>query len=152
MQVHWLLKSFPQLTTVELYALLRLRNEVFIVEQNCPFSDLDGKDQQCHHLLGFDEAGDELLAYTRLVPPGVSYGYPSIGRVVTALNARRFGKGRELMQRSIVEINRLYGATAIQIGAQVYLRNFYESFGFRQAGDSYLEDGIDHIPMIRQPN
>jgi len=152
MHIHWLLKSFVDLTTDELYALLRLRNEVFIVEQNCPFPDLDGKDQLCHHLLGFDEVGGTLLAYTRLVPAGVSYGYPSIGRVATALRARRYGKGRELMQRSIQELSRLYGPTAIQIGAQLYLRSFYESFGFVQSGEGYLEDGIDHIPMIRQPN
>lgn len=151
MNIHWLIKSFSELTTDELYALLRLRNEVFIVEQNCPFPDLDGIDQQCHHLLGFGESGDNLLAYTRLVPAGVSYEHPAIGRVVTAPIARRYGKGRELMQRSIMEINRLYGSTAIQIGAQLYLKNFYESFGFLQAGDGYLEDGIEHLPMIRQP-
>jgi ElaA protein len=147
MQLHWLLKSFAQLTSDELYALLRLRNEVFIVEQNCPFPDLDGKDQLCHHLLGFDNGN--LLAYTRLVPPGVSYEYPSIGRVATAWGARRFGKGRELMQRSIREVAQLYGPAPIQIGAQLYLRAFYESFGFLLAGEGYLEDGIEHIPMIR---
>ncbi|MPR32630.1 GNAT family N-acetyltransferase [Salmonirosea aquatica] len=148
MQVHWILKSFPQLTVEELYALLRLRNEVFIVEQNCPFPDLDGKDPLCHHLLGFGETGC-LLAYTRLVPPGVIYRHPSIGRVATALNARRFGKGRELMQRSLVEMYHLYGQSPIQIGAQSYLQAFYESFGFLQSGDAYLEDGIEHIPMTR---
>ncbi len=149
MQLHWILKSFSQLTVDELYALLRLRNEVFIVEQNCPFSDLDGKDQACHHLLGFEETSGDLLAYTRLVPPGLSYEHPSIGRVATPLGARRSGKGRELMQRSIREISQLYGPTPIQIGAQLYLRAFYESFGFLLAGEGYLEDGIEHIPMTR---
>ena len=147
--MHWLLKSFFHLTTDELYALLRLRNEVFIVEQNCPFPDLDGKDQPSHHLLGFDEAKGTLLAYTRLVPPGVAYGYPSIGRVVTAAEARGTGVGRELMRRSILEITRLYGPGSSQIGAQLYLSNFYESFGFSQSGEGYLEDGIEHIPMVR---
>ena len=134
-----------------MYALLRLRNEVFIVEQNCPFPDLDGKDQQCHHLLGFNAETGTLLAYTRLIPPGLAYGCPSIGRVVTSAEARGMGMGRELMQRSISEITRLYGPCSIQIGAQRYLRDFYESFEFLQSGEGYLEDGIDHIPMLRQP-
>lgn len=150
MQLHWILKSFAQLTTDELYALLRLRNEVFIVEQNCPFPDLDGRDQQCHHLLGFDAERGALLAYTRLVPPELVYEYPSIGRVVTSVEARGLGVGRELMQRSISEMTRLYGPCTIKIGAQEYLRDFYGSFGFMQSGEGYLEDGIEHIPMIRQ--
>lgn len=150
MHLHWILKSFSELTTDELYALLRLRNEVFIVEQNCPFPDVDGKDQHCHHLLGLDTQKGALLAYTRLVPPGVAYAYSSIGRVVTSVEARGLGAGQELMQRSIVEITRLYGPCTIQIGAQKYLHNFYESFGFLQSGEGYLEDGIEHIPMIRQ--
>ena len=152
MQRHWILKSFSELTTDELYALLRLRNEVFIVEQNCPFPDLDGRDQQCHHLLGFDGEKGTLLAYTRLVPPGLAYGYPSIGRVVTSVEARGAGVGRELMQRSIREITQLYGPHTLQISAQEYLRDFYESFGFLQSGEGYLEDGIEHIPMLRQPH
>lgn len=152
MQRHWILKSFSELTTDELYALLRLRNEVFIVEQNCPFPDLDNKDQQCHHLLGFDGEKGTLLAYTRLVPPGLAYGYPSIGRVVTSVEARGAGVGRELIQRSIREITQLYGPHTLQISAQEYLRDFYESFGFLQSGEGYLEDGIEHIPMLRQPH
>lgn len=152
MQRHWILKSFSELTTDELYALLRLRNEVFIVEQNCPFPDLDGKDQQCYHLLGFDGEKGALLAYTRLVPPELAYEYPSIGRVATSVEARGMGVGRELMHRSISEITQLYGPCTMQIGAQEYLRNFYESFGFLQSGEGYLEDGIAHIPMLRQPH
>ncbi|WP_373515041.1 GNAT family N-acetyltransferase [Persicitalea sp.] len=149
MQVNWILKKFPDLTLDELYALLRLRNEVFIVEQDCPFPDLDGKDQACHHLLGFSKADGSLVAYTRIVPPGVVYDFASIGRVATSLGVRRYGAGRELMRRSIEAVEKLYGAVPIQIGAQLYLRKFYESFEFRQLGDVYLEDGIEHIKMLR---
>lgn len=149
MQIIWTLKTFPELTLDELYGLLQLRNEVFIVEQNCPFPDLDGKDQLCYHLLGFSEDSSSLVAYTRVVPPGVIYDLASIGRVVTAAHARRYGIGRELMRRTIKVIEDLYGQVPIQIGAQLYLQKFYESFGFRQLGEMYLEDGIEHIKMVR---
>ncbi len=149
MQIAWTLKTFSELTLDELYALLKLRNEVFIVEQNCPFPDLDGKDQHCYHLLGFSEESRSLVAYTRIVPPGIIYEGASIGRVVTALGVRQYGVGRELMRRSITGVENLYGSGPIQIGAQLYLQKFYESFGFRQLGDIYLEDGIEHIGMVR---
>jgi len=148
MQITWILKTFSELTLDELYGLLRLRNEVFIVEQACPFPDLDGKDQLCHHLLGFSESRS-LVAYTRIVPPGVIYEVASIGRVATALGVRRYGVGRELMRRSIAAVEDLHGSGPIQIGAQLYLQKFYESFGFRLLGDLYLEDGIEHIGMVR---
>lgn len=148
MQVVWMLKTFSELTLDELYGLLRLRNEVFIVEQDCPFPDLDGKDQLCHHLLGFSEESSQLIAYTRIVPPGAIYDLASIGRVATVLRVRRYGIGRELMRRSIAVVNDLYGSLTIQIGAQLYLKKFYESFGFRQLGGIYLEDGIKHISMV----
>jgi ElaA protein len=150
MQINWILKPYNDLTLDELYQLLQLRNEVFIVEQNCPFNDLDGKDRYCHHLMGFTGPDPSLVAYTRLVPAGVSYAYPSIGRVVTAPHVRRHRQGRELMQRSIEELVRLYGEGPIQIGAQLYLKSFYESFGFAQLGPAYLEDGIEHIEMVRK--
>ncbi len=149
MEVDWTLKAFAELTLDELYALLRLRNEVFIVEQDCPFPDLDGKDQLCHHLMGFSEESGTLVACTRIVPPGVMYDLASIGRVATSLDVRRYGVGRELMQRSIAIVEKMYGLVPIRIGAQLYLKNFYESFGFRESGESYLEDGIKHIYMIR---
>ena len=149
MQINWTLKTFSELTLEELYALLRLRNEVFIVEQDCPFPDLDGKDQLCYHLLGFSEGSRALVAYTRIVPPGVTYDSASIGRVTTALGVRRYGVGRELMRRSIAAVEGLYGLIPIQIGAQLYLQKFYESFGFSPLGDIYLEDGIEHIGMLR---
>lgn len=145
-QLRWDLKKFEELNVNELYALLRLRSEVFVVEQNCVFLDMDDKDQLSYHLLGWK---DELLvAYTRLVPPGVAYNLPSIGRVVTSPAARGNGSGKLLMKKSIEETRRLFGHTSIKIGAQVYLKKFYASLGFEPSGDVYLEDGIEHIGMI----
>jgi ElaA protein len=147
MQIQWLLKKFEELTPYQLYGILQLRNEVFVVEQNCVFQDADDKDQNSYHLMGF--INEKLIAYTRLVPPGVSYKQASIGRVVTSLSVRRSGAGRELMQQSIDLVHKLFGAQPIKIGAQLYLKNFYEAFGFEQTGEMYLEDGIEHIYMIR---
>lgn len=143
----WVLKKFDELTPDELYAILRLRSEVFVVEQNCVFQDMDDKDQQCYHLMGWQN--NLLAAYTRLVPPGVSYEQPSIGRVVTSPRVRRDGVGKQLMNQSIDETNNLFGKKSIKIGAQLYLKSFYESLGFVQSGEIYDEDGIDHIHMIR---
>lgn len=145
--MNWTLKKFEDLTLNELYALLCLRTEVFVVEQNCVFQDMDNKDQYCYHLMGWKE--NELVAYTRLVPDGVSYaGYPSIGRVVTAPAARGGGIGRILMEKSIEETRRIFGNGPIKIGAQLYLLAFYSSLGFVQTSDIYMEDGIEHIEMI----
>jgi ElaA protein len=149
MQITWTFKAFPMLTLDELYALLQLRSKVFVVEQNCPFLDIDDKDQLCYHLLGAVATQPHLAAYTRIVPAGVAFDHVSIGRVVTAPEHRRFGMGRQLMARSIEEVERLYGKVPIQIGAQLYLRAFYTSFGFEPCSDLYLEDGIEHIDMIR---
>ena len=143
----WILKPFEDLTTGELYALLRLRTEVFVVEQNCVFQDMDNKDQGSHHLMGWQNG--LLAAYTRLIPAGIAYEEPSIGRVVTSPAARGRGLGKLLMEKSIEELKGLYGKTPIKIGAQLYLKLFYESLGFRQTGEIYIEDGIDHILMIR---
>ena len=147
MMITWQLKSFDALTPHELYAILRLRTEVFVVEQTCIFQDMDNKDQLSFHFMGFEK--NTLVAYTRLVPPGISYNEPSIGRVVTSSSIRRGGLGKLLMTKSIEEIIRLYGKTPIKIGAQLYLKNFYESLGFTQTSDVYDEDGIDHIEMLR---
>lgn len=147
--MNWIVKPYNELSTDELYAILRLRSEVFVVEQNCVFLDMDNKDQASYHLCGWAE--QELAAYTRLVPPGVSYpSYPSIGRVVTSPRQRRSGLGRTLMLKSIEETTRLFGTMPIKIGAQLYLKKFYESVGFVQTSDVYLEDGIDHIEMLRE--
>jgi ElaA protein len=146
--INWKLKKFDGLTVDELYAILRLRSEVFVVEQNCVFQDMDNKDQFSYHLMGWDEG--VLVAYTRLIPPGISYAYASIGRVITAQATRGSGIGKQLMEKSIEEATRLFGKVPIKIGAQLYLREFYNSFGFKQSSDIYDEDGIDHIEMIRQ--
>ena len=144
--INWLCKKFDDLTPHELYAILQLRNEVFVVEQNCVFQDADNKDQSSFHLMGWMD--DKLVAYTRLVPPGIAYKEPSIGRVVTSPSLRKTGIGRELMERSIEQIIELFGTNPIKLGAQLYLKNFYESLGFIQSSDIYLEDGIEHIEMI----
>ena len=147
MNITWYHKYFNDLTTKELYQILQLRNEVFIVEQNCPFQDLDDKDFKCFHLIGFDTDSQKIMAYTRIVPAGVSYTEASIGRVVTSPQARGEGIGKVLMEKSIQLLEELYGGVPIRIGAQLYLKIFYESFGFQQVGEIYLEDGIEHILM-----
>lgn len=139
-------KHFDALTPHDLYAILQLRNEVFVVEQNCVFQDADNKDPVCYHVMVWQ---DHLLAgYTRLVPAGIAYEEPSIGRVVTSPQVRGIGIGRQLMQFSIRTLYMLWGKTTITIGAQLYLRRFYESLGFQQCSDIYLEDGIEHIKMF----
>ena len=144
----WSVKKFDDLTPHELYAILQLRSEVFGVEQNCVYQDMDNKDQFCFHMMGWQDS--LLVAYTRLVPPGISYTEPSIGRVVTSQAVRRTGLGKTLMEISIAEIIKLYGNMPIKIGAQFYLKKFYESFDFEQSGDLYDEDGIPHIHMTRK--
>ena len=140
---------FDQLLPSELYEILALRQEVFVVEQNCPYQDCDGKDLQSWHLMGRNESG-KLICYTRLLPPGVSYpGYSSIGRVVSSPLARGTGAGKILMERSIEFCTHLFGPGPIKIGAQSYLLKFYEGFGFVSTGEEYLEDGMPHTKMIR---
>ena len=146
--INWICKDFDSLTPNELYGIIRLRNEVFVVEQDCVFQDADDKDQGCFHLMGF--VNEKLVAYARLVPPGHIYKEPSIGRVVTSPTYRNKQAGRFLMTESIIHCETLFGKMPIKIGAQLYLKKFYESFGFKQTGDVYDEDGIDHIHMIRQ--
>ena len=145
--IEWQLKLFNELTPAELYAVLRLRGEVFIVEQNCPYIDADGKDFDSHHLMGY--VGEDLAAYSRLVFPGISYEEVSIGRVITSGKYRRKDFGKLLMQKSIEEIERIYGKVPIRIGAQAYLKKFYEGFGFVDLNEPYLEDGIEHLIMLR---
>lgn len=148
MSINWKIIHFNDLNPHELYAIIQLRNEVFVVEQNCVFQDADDKDQGAFHLMGWQN--EKLVAYTRLLPAGAAYKEASIGRVVTSPLARRTGIGRELMEQSINTLFQLWGQQDIQIGAQLYLKKFYESFGFVQTGDVYLEDGIEHIHMIRK--
>jgi ElaA protein len=148
MTLHWTTKPFSALTLAELYALLQLRSEVFVVEQTCAFQDIDGLDQVAHHLLGHTDTG-ELAAYARLFDAGHSYPQASIGRVVTSPRYRRFGLGRQLLSQALEQCEALFGPQPIKIGAQLYLQAFYESFGFVQQGEGYLEDGIPHIYMLR---
>ena len=150
MQFQWLCKSFETLTNIELYDLLRLRSEVFVVEQNCVFLDMDNKDQTCHHLLGYD--GDNLVSSARLLGPNTAYQQMSIGRVVSSPLYRGTGAGKALMQQAITECYQLFGKNDMKIGAQLYLKTFYESFGFVQTSDVYDEDGIDHIEMVKKGN
>ena len=138
-------KPFSLLSVHELYQVLRLRSEVFVVEQKCIFQDLDNKDQHCLHVLMVDV---DLKAYARLVPPGMSYLEMSIGRVITDPAIRGTGAGKRLMKFAIEQCYHHYGKGPIKIGAQCYAAKFYGLFGFMQSGDVYDEDGIDHIEMI----
>ena len=146
MQLNWVFRKFDELSAAELYAIIQLRNEVFVVEQNCVYQDADGKDPRCWHLAGWDQ--ENLVAYTRIIPPGLSYKEASIGRVVTSPRYRGTGAGRELMKQSISKAFSQFGCTGIRIGAQLYMTGFYQSLGFIQTGDEYLEDGIPHIEMV----
>jgi len=120
-----------------------------VVEQNCPYQDLDGKDIQSFHLLGINES-NELLAYARLLPAKISYDEVSIGRVVSSPKYRKTGLGKQLMKKAIEMIYEKYGKTPIRIGAQLYLNSFYESFGFVKTSEEYLEDNIPHIEMLKK--
>lgn len=149
-------KPFEELTVFELYEIMALRQEVFIVEQNCPYLDADGKDLKGWHLLVYSALNTSenvhkpiLTAYTRLLPKGVSYeDYASIGRVVNSPSVRGSGVGKVLMQKSIEEMAHLFPHDPIKIGAQSYLLKFYESLGFESTGEEYLEDDIPHTSMI----
>ncbi len=146
-ELNFVLLPFGELSTEQLYEIMALRQEVFIVEQTCPYQDADFKDQKCLHLMGYH--ADELVAYTRLVPPAVSYeGYSSIGRVVSKSKIRGTGIGKVLMKESIEQCHKHYPNYRIKISAQEYLRKFYESFGFKSNGDFYDEDDIPHMAMI----
>lgn len=139
----WHVRSFDELSARELYAIIALRERVFVVEQRCTYLDADGADPMCHHL--WCAEADAVLAYCRLVPAGVKFPEASIGRVITAPEARRTGLGRELMRRALERL----GPVPIRIAAQVYLERFYEDFGFVRAGEDYLEDDIPHVDMLR---
>lgn len=147
--IHWHFAPFAELSALEVHDLLQARAAVFVVEQDCVFQDVDGADPACWHLLGRREGS--LVAYCRLVPPGVKYPEASIGRVLTAEAVRRSGAGRTLMAEALARAGRLWPGQAIRIGAQHYLERFYGTFGFVQASEPYDEDGIQHIEMVRNP-
>jgi ElaA protein len=145
MQLNWTCKPFDELTNRELYAMLQLRNRVFVLEQNCLYQDADGKDLLSWHLAGWN--GNELAACARILPPGISFEECSIGRVVCSPEYRNKGLGKELMRRSIQLAFNRFNCPSLKIGAQLYLQGFYESLGFIVTGTQYLEDGIPHIDM-----
>src|SRR5690606_2442541 len=140
-------RNFNELSLEDLYKILQLRSQVFVVEQNCVYQDLDGKDDKALHLLGFKN--EELVAYTRCFKPGDYFDKASIGRVIVKENFRKYGYGHEIMKASIKEIEDRFKAASIKLSAQQYLTAFYESHGFQQTGEPYLEDGIPHIAMIK---
>lgn len=143
---------FQDLTPAQLYAMLQLRSQIFVVEQQCVFLDLDGLDADAQHLFGWqDETRAELLCGVRILAPGVAYTEPSIGRVVTARSARGTGAGRLLMQRAIEACSAMYPGQGIRIGAQRYLERFYASLQFSTVSEPYDEDGIAHVTMLREP-
>lgn len=145
--VIWTCKKFDDLTTAELYCILNLRSKVFVVEQHCVYLDTDGRDSAAFHFCGWLE--NKLVAYCRLLPPGVAYPQlASIGRVVTDPAFRKDGLGKIMMTKAIVKTYDLFGVTRIKIGAQQYLTRFYENLGFRVSSEPYLEDGIPHLEML----
>ncbi len=144
-KMNWIYKNFNELTPQELYAILKLRNEVFVVEQNCVYRDTDDIDQLSFHLSGW--IGNDLVAYARILPPGSAFEVASIGRVVTNPTYRRTGAGRNLMLQAIEITLNQFDVSEIKIGAQLYLLAFYTSLGFKISGPQYMEDGIPHIEM-----
>lgn len=141
-------KTFEELTKQELYDALQLRSEVFVVEQDCVYQDIDGKDQKSIHILGFKN--NKLIAYTRIFEPGDYFREASIGRVVVVKNERQFKYGYDIMEASILAIKKHYNQTLIKISAQCYLKQFYTNLGFKAIGEEYLEDDIPHIAMLRK--
>lgn len=146
----WTLKTFNELSLKELHDIIQLRLDIFVVEQDCPYLDLDGKDFKAYHFYGQpDDGSDKIVAYTRIFAPGDYYEQAAIGRVVVHQDYRNGGVGFELMSGSIDRVEALFKTKTIKIGAQLYLKNFYESLGFMQVDEGYLEDGIPHIYMIK---
>lgn len=143
----WQLRPWAELDLDTLYGILAVRARVFVVEQHCPYLDLDGHDQASWHL--WTGPARAVAAYLRVLPPGEKYDEPSLGRIVTAPEARRTGLGRQLVAEGIRRCTELHGARPIRIGAQRYLERFYGELGFVTAGDEYLEDGIPHAEMVR---
>ncbi|HPH14191.1 MAG TPA: GNAT family N-acetyltransferase [Burkholderiaceae bacterium] len=147
--IAWKFVAFDELTLRELYELLQLRTEVFTVEQNCVFQDIDGADDQAMHLLGTQN--NQLVAYARCFPAGVKFAEASIGRVVTRSLARGSGLGHLLIQQAVSSVCAFWGPQPIRIGAQARLKAYYSGHGFVDVGVPYVEDGIDHLEMVWKP-
>lgn len=142
-----IIKTFSELNTNELYDILQLRSEVFVVEQDCVYQDIDGKDEIALHIIGKKEG--KIIAYTRCFNAGDYFEKASIGRVVVDASQRKYKYGHDIMKASIEAIKDKYKTETIKVSAQVYLTKFYNSHGFHQVGEGYLEDGIPHIAMVR---
>lgn len=140
-------KIFQELTISELYQILQLRSEVFVVEQDCVYQDIDGKDEKAIHILGKKEG--KIVAYTRCFAPNIYFEEAAIGRVVVKETERKFGYGHQILKASVEEIQQRYQTTTIKLSAQQYLTHFYETHNFKQIGEGYLEDGIPHIAMLK---
>ena len=147
--LQWSCQPFAALSVAELYQILHWRQSVFVVEQSCAYLDADGLDPECLHLSLLDPQG-ELIAYARLLPPGVAGAEPAIGRVLVVPRFRRQQLARALMQRALQEINQRFGPLPVCLSAQVYLRDFYAGLGFVAQGEVYDEDGIAHLAMRRE--
>ena len=147
MQIDWKISSFEELNTRELFEYLKLRQDVFVVEQECAYPDIDATDLKADHILGWHELS--LVACARLIPAGITYEYPSIGRIATSNKARGTGVGRLLMDESLTFMHQQYPGEKIKIGAQQRLEKFYQSYGFKTVSEMYLEDGIPHIDMLQ---
>lgn len=148
--LHWRWLRFDDLSVHELHALLQLRQEVFVIEQACLYADIDGLDPQCLHGLGRSADG-ALAAYARVVPPGLKFEEPAIGRVIVAPAWRGRSVGSMLMREAIAATQAAYPHAAIRISAQAHLQRFYASLGFETVSAEYDEDGIPHVDMLRQP-
>ncbi|MBA3502662.1 MAG: GNAT family N-acetyltransferase [Deltaproteobacteria bacterium] len=146
MQLRWIDRSFGDLSALDLYTILALREQVFVVEQNCPYQDADGVDPVSRHVWAEDAAGT-IVAYLRIVPAGAKFAEVSIGRVITAPRARGTGLGKTLMKHGLA----LVGTVPVRIGAQAHLEKFYGDLGFVRTSEPYDEDGIPHIEMLRAP-
>ena len=145
--ITWQCLAFSELTAAQLYAILKVRSEVFVVEQNCAYQDMDGADPHCMHLIAWTDDG-QVAAYLRLVPPGLKFIEASIGRVITSQIVRGQGIGKQLIVKGLAQMQSSYPDQAIRIGAQQYLEKFYQSFGFITCSDMYLEDDIPHVEML----
>lgn len=141
------IKTFDELSTQELYNILRLRSEVFVVEQDCVYQDMDDKDQKALHVLGLKNG--DLVAYTRMFKPGDYFENASIGRVVVAQEQRKYGFGKQIMQVSMAALAQRFPTATFEISAQKYLLKFYTELGFTATGNEYLEDGIPHVRMLQ---
>jgi len=145
--MQWILKKFHDLTVDEFHDILQLRINIFVVEQNCPYPELDDRDKIAFHFFGINKE-NKIIAYTRIFKPGDYYEEAAFGRVAVHQDYRNQKIGFQLVEQTIIEIHKLFGNINIKIGAQTYLNNFYQSFGFHQVGDDYIEDGIPHIHML----